>query len=249
MNNFYEERRDNDTKIHCKRSAPHAFPAHFHQNLELYILRKGSYELDIGEEKLKLEGPAVAVIDSFEVHTYYDGSVSADDCTVILPYRYLDRFNIERGNRSLSERVIRDGALVDRLLDIIDRYILPNESDSIVDAGAALLLAVLLPCLSLSEKSGRGDSALIRRVLLYIQENYRTDISRGKIAAALGYTEAHISRVFNRIMHRGISEYIASLRLNYVEECRRSGDTRSLTELVFDAGFGSMESYYRQKRI
>lgn len=248
MNNFYEERRDNDTKIHCKRSAPHAFPAHFHQNLELYIIRKGKYELDIGEEKLKLEGPAVAVIDSFEVHTYYNGSEGADDCTVIVPYRYLDRFNTERRNRTLSERVIKDGALVDRLLSIIDEYILPKESDSIVDAGASLLLAVLLPSLSLSDKSGRGDTALIRRVLLYIQENYRTAISRARIAAALGYTEAHISRVFNKIMHRGISDYIASLRLNYVEECRRSGDARSLTELVYDAGFGSMESYYRQKR-
>ena len=194
MQDFYESRRDVNAAVHCKRSAPHTFPAHFHQSLELYIIKNGSYTLDINGEKIVASGPAVAIIDSYEVHTYFEGTDGADDCTVIIPYRYLDRFMRERAGRAISERVIKDSALVDRLLAIIDEYILPKESEAIVDAGVALILAVLSPSLTLTEKGERGESALLGRVLRYIQENYRADISRYKIAAALGYTEAHISR-------------------------------------------------------
>ncbi len=248
MKDFYERRREENAHIHCSRSRPHTYPAHFHQNLELYIIRSGEYTLDVNGEKIVLSAPSLAVIDSYEVHTYIGGTEGADDCTVVIPYRYLERFNLDRGNRAIAERVLSGGELVDRLLSIIDGYIIPDESEAIVDAGVALLLAVLLSHLRLSDKSERGESALIRRVLRYIQENYRSDVSRGKIAAALGYAEAHISRVFHRYMRRGISDYVAALRLAYVEERRRAGDGRTLTELVFDAGFGSMESYYRNKR-
>ncbi|MBQ8308818.1 MAG: helix-turn-helix transcriptional regulator [Clostridia bacterium] len=87
----------------------------------------------------------------------------------------------------------------------------------------------------------------IRSILAYIQQNYRAEISRKSIARALGYTEAHISRVFHRYLGVGLAEYINGLRLAYVKKLRANGDTRTTIELIYEAGFNSQQTYYRVK--
>ena len=97
------------------------------------------------------------------------------------------------------------------------------------------------------ESRSGDDRVLMRHILIYIQENYRQNLTRASIARALGYTEAHISRVFHRYLQIGISEYINNLRLAYIARLRADGDKRPTGELIFEAGFGSQQTYYRAK--
>ena len=46
----------------------------------------------------------------------------------------------------------------------------------------------------------------------------------------------------------GIPEYVAKLRLDHVENARQNGDNRSLSALIFEAGFNSQQTYYRCKK-
>ena len=119
---LYERKREDNGLIHFARSVTHTFPAHFHQNLEIYIIREGSYTLVLNGRAVELSGGSVAVIDSYDVHEYVGGSIGADDCVVIIPPRYLERFNRERGGRALAEHVICDPGLVEELLEVVDRY-------------------------------------------------------------------------------------------------------------------------------
>ena len=88
----------------------------------------------------------------------------------------------------------------------------------------------------------------MRRVLSYIQENFRGDVSRKRISSELGYSPEHISRVFHTYLGKGLSEYVNELRLSYIDSLIEDGDARSITELIYDAGFGSQQTYYRERK-
>ena len=248
MRTYYEHSRDESKLVHLSRSRSHVYPSHYHQSLEVYILRRGSCRLEINGRVADLSGGTVVVIDSYDIHHYISWGEGSDDCAIVIPYRYLDRFNRERGAKALADNYILNSALADELLDLADRYIRRGSEDAVTEAGISLFLSVLLSRVALSDSPPRGESGLVRQILDYIGDNFRGDISRSRIAAELGYTDSHISRVFHRYLGRGICDYVAELRLDYIDRMIKEGDPRSQTELIYDAGFGSPESYYRWRK-
>jgi len=247
MKNFYEKDREEDKYVHISRSRPHVYPAHYHQNLELLIVKNGFYSITVNGKELEVSDGMIAVIDSYDVHEYKRGG-STDDCVLVIPLRYLGRFNSERNNKSLAKNLVKSKQLCEDLLRIIDGF-MDSDSEYIQDSAIQMILALISEKLVYSEERERGDSTLVRKILSYIQDNYRNEISRQSISTSLGYTEAHISRVFHRFLGRGITSYINSLRYEYIEEQRRLGDRRTLSELIYEAGFGSAQSYYRFKQM
>lgn len=245
MEAFYEKTREEKDELAVQRNSQHIFPAHFHMNLEVLLLRKGGYTVRIGDRRQEVGAGSVVVIDSYEIHGYEDCALKErrDSCVVIFPYRYLRRFNEWRKNFTIAEPIIRDAALCDELLKIADTYLTGGEE--IKEAAADLFLARLYERLRFSENKARGESALVRQILSFIQENFQDDVSRKTIARELGYTEAHISRVFHRCIGKSISEYVNGLRLAYVERLRASGVKRTTLDLLYEAGFKSQQTFYR----
>ena len=244
---FYEKSREDNTRIHISRSNPHSYPAHFHQNLEIFILKSGKYSLTINAKTYNLDSGDIAVCDCYDIHEYKEIE-QGDDCVIIIPSRLLDKFNYSRSNMRIANNVIHSEETVLRLLEIADKYICNENNAAITDSAAQLLLEILKEKLSFSDTQERGETDLIRKILTYTQNNFKSDITRNTIADALGYTEAHISRVFHKYMGIGIRRHINNLRLDYVNALRKAGDKRSEIELIYEAGFGSEQTYYRHKK-
>lgn len=243
---FYEKAREDENKVHISRSKPHSYPSHFHANLEIFILKSGSYTLTINGIKYDIGAGDIAVCDCYDIHDY-KCALQGDDCVIIIPFRLLDKYNHKRKNMGLANNVIHDESLASKLIGIIDSYIINETNVDIVESAALLLLSLLEENLKYSSNGRYGDFELIHKILSYIQENYTKDISRSSISESLGYTEAHISRVFHRYMGIGIPRYINGLRFDQVRYLRRSGDKRSDLELIYESGFKSEQSYYRYK--
>lgn len=243
---FYEKDREDDNRVHTSRSRPHGYPSHFHANLELFILKSGNYTLTINGIKYDIGAGDIAVCDCYDIHDY-KCIEQGDDCVIVIPFRLLDKYNHKRKNMGLSSNVIHDEHLASKLVEIIDSYIIKEDNDDIIESATMLLLSILEESLEYSSSGRYGDFELIHKILSYIQENYTKDISRSSISEALGYTEAHVSRVFHRYMGIGIPRYINGLRFDHVKYLRRSGDKRSDIELIYESGFKSEQTYYRYK--
>lgn len=247
MREFYERHREENQDIRVLRNEDYSFRSHFHLNLEVLLVRRGKYHIYIGDSDHYVGDGGIAIVDSYEIHSYDPSLASGeiDDCVVIFPYRYLRRFNELRKNLKISTPVLYDAELCSELISIAEKYM--NGAIQKQEAAADLFFALLCDKMSFSEEKARAEGALARRILSYVHENFRGDISRKSISKALGYTEAHISRVFNRYIGKGISEYINELRLAYTEQQRASGDGRKTIELIYEAGFKSQQTYYRVK--
>lgn len=250
MKSFYEKRRDDVSSLVIQRNTKNAYPAHFHNNLEVCLIRNGVYDVGVNGKSYRVERGGILVIDSFDIHSYAEQPFAGerDTCVLIIPHRYLDRFHAIKKGMQIAEPLIRDEGLCNSMLRIIDDYLLPSASERVKQAAVELLLAMLGEHLVLAKSKGGDERVLMRDILVYIQNNFKKGIGRADIARALGYTEAHISRVFHRYFSTTISEYMNGLRLSYMDTLRAEGDRRSVNELIFEAGFGSQQTYYRVRK-
>ena len=246
MKSFYERHREQDENPLIQRNQANRFPAHFHSNLEVLIVRRGEKILQINGEEYCADSGTVTVIDSYDVHAY-ETKWNEDCCVVIIPQEYAFAFHARHKNLRLKERKIADRALCDDLLKIVDEYLLQERGAGVKAAALELFLATLQEKLVWTEEKGSGEVELIRKMLTFIHENYREDVSRKTLARVLGYAEAHISRVFHRYMKTGISTYVNGLRLAYVEKGKATGDMATI-DLIYEAGFKSQQTYYRVKK-
>ena len=174
-------------------------------------------------------------------------STPTDSSVVLIPYSYSAEFMARRQNKSIACPFLHDLALAMNLLKIVDEYILPQRDGNIQKSAVELFLSILVPKIEWIEQRQRDDTALVREILAFIQANYTNDVSRHTIAHALGYTEAHVSRVFHRYLQKGISQHVNELRLLHVEQSLHQNPQQSVLSALYEAGFKSQQTYYRVK--
>ncbi|MBQ8374157.1 MAG: helix-turn-helix transcriptional regulator [Clostridia bacterium] len=249
MDSYYEKFREDQARLIVHKNCDHSYAAHFHLNLEILLLKRGEYRLSVNEKAYTVNDDCIAIIDSYAVHEYrrVRQITNEKSYVILIPFRYLQTFNARRKNGQIANCIIKDGNLCDRLINLVNDYFF-CKSESVTEAAVNLFLAELAEALHFTSTTDRNDGTLMRKILTYIQENFREKISRETIARTLGYTPAHISRVFHRYLKRGISDYVNELRLAYVKHLRRIGDNRATFELLYEAGFQSPQTYYRCKK-
>ena len=246
---MFFENRNIKGKIVVNRNTSHIFPAHFHLDLEVLLLKKGKYVLSVNDNEYEVENGSVLVVDSYDVHWYktYIGDEDRDSCVVIIPYKCLERFNAQRKFFKIKSPMIKDERLCDKLLRIADEYLSEENSEETKEAAVELFLSLLCENLEFkSEKTGE-EGVLIRSILAYVQENYRGEISLSSVAKHLGYTPAHVSRAFHKYIKMSLPEYVNRLRLEYIDKQKAKDGKRKMSELIYEAGFNSQQTYYRQR--
>lgn len=250
MNGYYEKIREEDKSISLRLNDSAVFPAHYHINVEVLLLLRGKVTLVTGGQSYVLGAGDIAVVNSYEVHSYIDEETQdgLKNAVIIFPYKYLQRFSFESRDKTIAYPVIHDKALCEELLALAKRYFVGTDED-IKETAADLFLTLLCKRLTFTEVKMRGESALVREILAYVQENFRHDVSRRAIARALGYAEEYISRVFHKYIKQSISQFANDLRLTYIDRLRSAGDKRTTLELLYEAGFNSQQTYYRARKV
>ena len=242
MKSFYEKEREGSGLLITKLIK--YFPNHFHINLELFFIMDGEYLITINDKEYHINSPAIVVSDSYDVHGYTRLKEGKNCAVLIIPYSYLTEFNKIKEGKMIENPVIFDKNLVEFLLSFI-KVFTQNNSEKTITSALSFILNIIADNLTFKNHT-RNDVKLIRNILEYIENNLTNNFTRKDIAKNLGYTEEHLSRIFNRYIKKSISSYVNSLRLNLVEEKRKNNIP--LTVAVFESGFQSMRTYYRVKK-
>lgn len=248
MKGFYEKYRD-ESDIFVKKNTSLLFPAHFHRNIEVALVKSGKYEITVSGKKYIAAAESIVIVDNYEIHSYdrvIGDATEADACALVFPSAYIERFNFLRRGKAFLSSVINDPRLYRELMEITEKYL--TRGGVVAREASELFFALLSEKLEFNENVRKDEGTLVRKILVYIEEHFKEEISRSKIARELGYTEAHISRVFHNFIGKGISEYINEARLSYIDSQRATGDTRNVIELISEAGFKSQQTYYRARR-
>jgi AraC-like DNA-binding protein len=116
------------------------------------------------------------------------------------------------------------------------------EALSAVAGGEARVLAGFAPAAAAPSRDER-----LARVLLYIEQELADGVTFAEAADMAGLTAAAFSRFFRRKTGRTFEDYVNEARV--ARACRALLDNdRCVTEVAYDAGFGSLAHFHRRFR-
>lgn len=116
---------------------------------------------------------------------------------------------------------------------IIETMLLTLRNTSTTDQNTALL----------SDVNGVARSH-VQKILLYIHNNFRKDITLSDIAAYSSFSPHYISQLFHSATSTTLTQYITRLRLEYAKNLLFSTDF-SITEICYKCGFRSFAHFLR----
>ena len=245
MKSYYEQHVENVLNSVVQKSGDKTFPAHFHRNIEVFILKKGKYFVSVNDKTFEMKDGDVAIFDSYDVHSYKQIQ-GGENSVVLIPFEQFSSLLETRKNMSVKNPVISDPKLCEDLL-LLARNFIATKSADVSTSATALFLSLIYDKIEWVENKTGAEFMVIRSILSFIHQNFKADITRKSIAHALGYNQSYVSRIFHHYIKTGIPEYINRLRYDFVEKQKNSTD-KSITDLIFLAGFGSNKTYYRYKK-
>jgi AraC-like DNA-binding protein len=142
-------------------------------------------------------------------------------------------------------------ALEEQILGIIGEYNDRRDAYKIAmrarlfDILVILLREIPMQAYSTQERS-RNMNRLGRldNVFRYVEENYTSEITLGKIASVANFSEYYFTRFFKEATGMTFGYYLNNFRVEKAVELLKSeGD--AITEIVFKSGFGSIKTFNR----
>lgn len=107
-----------------------------------------------------------------------------------------------------------------------------------------VLLARIFEKLTFSEKQPELDAELIHQALMYIDKNFRNDITLDVLSRELGISKYYLSRIFSSKIGSNLNLYINTLRVTLAQHLLEVSSL-SITEIAYECGFKSQRSFNR----
>ncbi len=215
---------------------------HFHSQIELYFVTGGEMEIYVGNQGRCVKAGEMSVALSYEPHSYKT-PVESTSKVFIIPAYLCEEFINLIGNKRATNPFITDKETVALIGSMVDEA--RNASNEIKKTGYIyVILGLLMDYICLEVKDAPLDTELSSRILFYINENFREDISLTSIASHFGYNASYISKYFKTSFNIGINQYLTVIRLKNVLMLMHE-KKHTFTYCAFESGFNSMRTFYR----
>lgn len=246
MEVLFEKTREYTAEYIISRDDERAWPTHFHPHIELFIIRKGNYRVEINGRTYDVGDGTVVFFDHYDLHSLKELGPRADDCIIRISNGDDAEFNKARRNRKVENPVICDAKLTNIILNVVDLIDIRHDNAFVVSSSIKYILSLIYKHFNFIDfiKGTESEAEYARRIMLYIYDHYREKVTTSSIAEEMGYSREHISRIFHTYFQGNIQEYVNNKRVEYIEERHReTGQNRA--RFILEAGFGSSSAYYR----
>ena len=219
---------------------------HFHSQIEICIVEKGTVEALVNNSKKLLQRGDVAIALSYDSHRYVSND-NAGYCVLILPGDVCEKFYSIMQAQNLSSPFICGERCNTRIMECLS-YIKKESTNKLLCLGYIyLMLGLIKDELSADIQKNNSNSELLSRLLIYIHKNYNKKLTLSSISKVFGYHPAYISSYFKAELNIGIMRYVNVVRLkNAVLLMRQKKQT--VTQIAMDCGFSSTRTFYRAFR-
>ena len=248
-NFFFEAVKSNPdtTMLSPQKTTMVACKTHFHRQMEILIVHSGCCTASINGAKYTLTSGSIAIAEPYDLHSW--GQEIGDYTCMIIPYSKLNHYNEFRAGRVLKNKVSNDPDFYKRVVDIVttlhDYYDSTiNDDGYIIDCLMKAIVGIIVSTLPFGDKNSRREGDFIQKILSFIDNNYKSDMSLDTISKAFGFSTYHFSKLFNRHVGMHLNAYINMVRTQNVLNLVRTGGV-SVTDAILDSGFSSITPCYR----
>ena len=121
-----------------------------------------------------------------------------------------------------------------------------------LDKSNILLITAYLNliCAKVVEKSGfesaeSGDGILYQKVVSYISEHFREDITLRELSAKFGYNAKYLSHSLHTLTGIHFSTLLAMYRIEYAKKLITGNPSYSISKTALESGFSAINTFNR----
>lgn len=252
MHPFYEKR---EQKLQINMTENMRFPEHLHEDLEILLVQEGQVEVNVMGKRKILSAGDCAIIFPEMIHSY---QMISENRVYILIFDHSFAGSYRRSVQKycperpfvMAENLSSDVVLVlERLLTL--SWQKNSEFDQSAEAWSALagawihvLLALLMPYLKLEERERSEWMDITGRLVQYIMEHYREQLTLEGLAKELHVNKYYLSHIFSNRLQMNFRQYLNHIRLEHALYEIRATDL-PITRIWEEAGFNSQRSFNR----
>jgi len=237
---FYENNRE--IKIGGSRNL--VFPDHLHNSVEMLLVTEGTLQLEVQEELYDVKEGDFAIIFPNQTHAYHGGGGAHR--MVIAGLQYCGGFLSSLTAFSPECPILPAESLHPHVSFAMKALAEedPASSQQVFQALIQLILARVIPQLTLRKTDISASYELPERLMQYVGKHFREPLTLDVLARELHVSKYHLSRVFSGKIGMSFTRYINEFRLDYAaSRIRTTGDP--LTQIWLEAGFDSQRTFNR----
>ena len=234
-------------EVYARISKGIDFPLHLHPHMELFLVFSGEILVTVRDQERIMTAGTMAVVFPNEIHSY---TALVSDVSAALVFWDLS-YTGQEMNTLLMNHPVQPFLEIEQLhpnvlyliMELIEEQ--KKEEHSPVYAPLIqLLLARLLPSLTLQKNRSNDFPELTYQISNYISEHFHEPLTLGQLAQHLGISKSHLSHLFSEKMGQNFASYLSSIRLS--SACRLLIETNlSVTDIAEKSGFESQRSFFR----
>ena len=244
MKNYYEIHRDSDNSITCLHSVAPFKKEHYHSKIEICYALTDGIEFMLNREIVKMKKDSLIIADSFDVHSTLG---KGEYLTLIVPDVYFESYKQLKGTRTLSRKYFTDKDEVSKLYFIVQEIFKQNSADNTnyiqLEGLVKYLLGTIISFSGFTEEKLPTSYDTLKEVLIFINNNYRQELTLDKISSALGLNKHYVSHLMSKALDSSFNDYVNGLRVDYF--ANNIDSTENISKVALDSGFQSLATFYR----
>ncbi len=225
-----------------------SFFSHMHRHLELVLCIKGRMELTCERKSYELNEHSWLIVQPETEHSYVLCDNNTKGLAIVANPAFIPQLSSYFSKKIKNPVVDIEIPMAEYCASILkERYELGNERgrNMALEKGLLYVIVALLfeQCEFFEEVPAHHDD-LCSRVLQYISDNFKEDVSLTDIAKNFGVNASYLSRMFNSKIGSGINAVINGYRIDYAKYLLTNTD-RAVTDICHDSGFKTVRTFNR----
>ncbi|MBR5445916.1 MAG: helix-turn-helix transcriptional regulator [Clostridia bacterium] len=238
------------------------FQSHMHNEIEIHQIQSGTLFVEINGKAYTLTQGDILIINPYELH---QGEIPVTGVTsyshvVMDPWYFTgccgiageDIRRISAGELHFPNMIDAASPLAEEIRTLLNEVHTAfadavggsSGEDCMLAAAAIRLLGTLLKKIPILRDRDSVDRRIqfIHSIQLYVQQNFRTNLTTEKIAADLGYNKSYFCKLFKQNLGMPFLQYVNEYRIRYAIIWYRG---HPLTEIAGEIGFKDYSYFAR----
>ena len=221
---------------------------HWHTSIEIFAVMEGHLEFFMNKEEYPLKAGEQLIINSNEIHSIHAAERNKTVVLQIPLKQFENYFTAQRFIRFRSQDAESDGKLASLIKKLYKVY---TARDTGYEFGTMSLFYEIMYMLvknyrltEAHEKEIRHSRKLdtLSKITTYMREHYKEDLKLSDLAATFGYSDAYLSRMFQKYAKINYKTYLQDIRMAYAYRDLLNTD-HTISQIALDNGFCSSRGF------
>ena len=221
---------------------------HWHTSIEIFAVMEGSLDFFVNKEEYPLKAGEQIIINSNELHSIH--AIEKNKTVVLqIPLKQFEnyftaqRYIRFRGQEELVDKKL--ASLLRKLYHVYSERKIGYEFRTIsIFYEIMYILVKDYRVTETRENDIRHSRRLdaLSKITTYMREHYREELKLSDVAATFGYSDAYLSRMFQKYAKINYKTYLQDIRMAYAYRDLLNTD-HTISQIALDNGFCSSRGF------